>query len=42
MKKLDTVLTHLFTAEERAEIRSRAKEKSWPASSCSACVKLAT
>jgi len=27
MKKLDTVLTHLFTAEERAEIRQRAKEK---------------
>ncbi len=27
MKKLDTVLNHLFTAEERAEIRQRAKEK---------------
>ena len=27
MKKLDTVLNHLFTAEERAEIRPRAKKK---------------
>ena len=27
MKKLNTVLNHLFTAEERAEIRQRAKEK---------------
>lgn len=27
MKKLDTVLSHLFTAEARAEIRQRAKEK---------------
>jgi hypothetical protein len=27
MKKLETVLSHLFTAEERAEIRQRAKEK---------------
>jgi transcriptional regulator with XRE-family HTH domain len=27
MKKLDTVLSNLFTAEERADIRQRAKEK---------------
>jgi transcriptional regulator with XRE-family HTH domain len=27
MKKLDTVLSQLFTAEERADIRQRAKEK---------------
>jgi DNA-binding XRE family transcriptional regulator len=27
MKKLDTVLGHLFSAEERADIRQRAKEK---------------